>query len=137
MMAMPYFDDFLKLAEYDSQEEALAHVEAGFATKAGGCTKLVRVDLPGGKASVFAVAINEGKGGDDQVLGTVNTALPSQVAHLPYELVVTEGRVLALHAKFRIANSFPDLTMGTFMKIVMAPGAIEDALKEVANTPVQ
>ena len=30
-----------------------------------------------------------------------------------------------LHGKFRIAQSFPDLTMGTFMKISGAPAAIE------------
>ena len=33
-----------------------------------------------------------------------------------------------LHGKFRIAQSFPDLTMGTFMKISGAPDGIEKVL---------
>jgi hypothetical protein len=37
-----------------------------------------------------------------------------------------------LHGKFRIALDFPDLTMGTFMKISGAPSAIEEKLKAVA-----
>jgi hypothetical protein len=55
-----------------------------------------------------------------------------QTPYLPYELVVSEGNVYTLHRKFRIAQSFPDLTMGTFMKISGAPGAIDYTLKQVA-----
>ncbi|MBC8413416.1 hypothetical protein H8E50_07075 [bacterium] len=54
-------------------------------------------------------------------------------AHRPDELNVSNDTVYMLHDKFRIAVNFPDLTMGTFMKISGAPGDIEDAMKQVAG----
>jgi hypothetical protein len=48
-------------------------------------------------------------------------------------MVVTGGKVYMLHGKFRIALDFPDLTMGTFMKISGAPSAIEARLKQIAG----
>ena len=55
--------------------------------------------------------------------------------HLPYELLVSKGEVYALHAKFRIALNFTDLSMmgdHSFMRIRCAPDSIEGALKQVA-----
>jgi hypothetical protein len=54
-------------------------------------------------------------------------------AHLPYEILVSGNKVYHLYARFRIAISFPDLSMmgsNSFMSIMSAPGAIKDALKE-------
>lgn len=133
MMGMPYFDEVVELAVYPDQAKALQVVEAGFKAQAGGCRKLARVDLAGGQSSLFSVALAKGPGADAVVLGTVDMGARRQVAHLPYELLVERGRVLMLHARFRIANSYPDLSMGTFMKIVKAPGGIEDALGAVAR----
>ncbi len=133
MISMPYFDDQLELADYGSQEEALLAVEAGLKAGAGGVTQVARVEIPEQNAVLFCVALAEGDGADAKVMATCDTGNPRHTAHLPYELLVVNGKVRALHAKFRIANSFPDLTMGTFMKIVKAPGAIEDALEAVAS----
>jgi hypothetical protein len=36
-----------------------------------------------------------------------------------------------LHGRFRIALSFPDLTMGTFSKIMSTPGDIEEAMRQI------
>ena len=38
-----------------------------------------------------------------------------------------------LHGKYRIALNWPELTMGTFMKIMSTPGDIEDTLEGLAN----
>jgi len=38
-----------------------------------------------------------------------------------------------LHGRFRIALSFPDLTMGTFTKIMSTPGEIEDLLSSLTK----
>ncbi len=54
-------------------------------------------------------------------------------AFLPYELLVLNDKAYMLHGRFRIALSFPDLTMGTFMKIVSTPGNIEDMLESVTQ----
>ena len=133
MMLMPYFTDQVELAKYKSQEEAIQVVTANLAAGKGGTVRVYRVDLPGKKESVFGVGIKAGDGSDEAVMKTVDFGELKQTAHLPYELIVSDGTVYMLHGKFRIAVDFPDLTMGTFMKISGAPGAIETALKQVAG----
>lgn len=133
MVMMPYFTDQVTLAEYPNYEEAIKAVEANLAAQKGGSTKVYRVDIPGKKASVFGVAIAEGKGADSQVMKTTDFGEMKHTAHLPYELIVSDGKVLMLHGKFRIALDFPDLTMGTFMKISGAPSAIGERLKLIAG----
>lgn len=132
MVMMPYFDDAVELARHPSHDEALAAVEANLAAKKGGSSKVYRIDLPGKKESVFGVAITEGEGADAAIMKIIDIAEVKHAAHLPYELIVSDGTVYMLHGKFRIALDFPDLTMGTFMKISGAPSAIEEKLEAVA-----
>lgn len=133
MVMMPYFEDQVLLASHSSQEEALKAVEANLAARKGGSSKIYRVDLSDKKESVFGVGITEGEGADKTIMPVIDISEPKHTAHLPYEMVVSGGKVYMLHGKFRIALDFPDLTMGTFMKISGAPSAIEEKLKLVAG----
>jgi len=133
MVLMPYFDDQVELAKHKSYEDAVKTVESNLAAGKGGTVKVYRVDLHGKKESVFGVGIKDGEGSDAAVMKTVDFGELRQAAHLPYELIISDGTVYMLHGKFRIALDFPDLTMGTFMKISGAPSAIENALKQVAG----
>jgi hypothetical protein len=130
---MPYFTDQVKLASYGSQEEAVKTVEVNLAAHKGGTVRVYRVDLPGKNESVFGVGLSQGDGADAAVMKVVDTGELKHTAHLPYEVVVSDGSVYMLHGKFRIALNFPDLSMGTFMKISGAPSAIEEKLKLVAG----
>lgn len=133
MMFMPYFDDHVMLARYDSHQAALEAVEAGLAAGRGGVSKIARVDVIGKDEVLFNVALKEGAGADAPVMQIIDQADPRHTAHLPYELLVSGDSVYTLHGKFRIAQSFPDLTMTTFMKISDAPDGIEAALKSAAG----
>ena len=133
MIMMPYFTDQVKLAAYGSQEEAVKMVETNLAAHKGGTVKVYRVDLPDKKESVFGIGLSEGDGADAAVMKVVDMGELKHTAHLPYEIVVSNGSVNMLHGKFRIAVDFPDLTMGTFMKISGAPSAIEEKLRLVAG----
>ena len=135
-MMMPYFKDVDQLASYPSQEEALAAVEAGLAKKAGGVSKVYRIDLPGKPESVFGVLMTQKLSSDAAIMKEIDFKPTKSAAHLPYELVVSGGKVYALSAKFRIAISFPDLSMmgaNSFMKIMDAPDDIYGALQAVAG----
>ena len=133
MIMMPYFEDQVLLGSYSSQEEALKAVEANFVAHKGGASKVYRVDLADKKETVFGIGITEGAGADKTIMPIIDVSEPKHTAHLPYEMVVSNGKVYMLHGKFRIALDFPDLTMGTFMKISGAPSAIEEKLKMVAG----
>ena len=54
----------------------------------------------------------------------IDIAQQKHVTFLPYELLVVGKEVRMLHGRLRIALSFPDLTMGTFTKIMSTPGEI-------------
>jgi len=135
---MEYFDDPSVLAEYDSQEEAVKAVEDSLAAGLGATAKVYRVDIPGKPESVFGVALKGANAddcsGDEFIMSRVDKATPRSTAHLPYEIVVSDGVAYALYARFRIAINWPHLPMvasktgATFMNIMCSPGAIEEAL---------
>jgi hypothetical protein len=129
MMAMPYFDDQVELGEYDNYAAALTKVEAGLSAGKG-VKKVYRIDITGKEEAVFGVAINEGEGSDKTVMSAIDTGELRHSAHLPYEVLVSGKHAYMLHGKFRIAQSFPDLGMGSFMTISAAPDAIENSIKE-------
>jgi hypothetical protein len=136
MMGMEYFNEPSMLAEYGSFEEAAAAVEAGLAAGRGGVTRVYRIDLPGKKESVFGVALKGAteadKYMDDKfIMSEIDFKDIRSTAHLPYEILVSGSKVYALYARFRIAISFPDLSMmgsNSFMHIMKSPEAIRKAL---------
>jgi hypothetical protein len=132
MVFMPHFDDQVTIAEYASHEQALAKVEAGLA-KATAVKKVARVDVPDTEQTLFSVAIATGDGADAKVMKTTDVGTLKHTAHLSYELLVVGRKAVMLHGKFRIAQSFPDLSMKTFMKISGAPSGIENTLRDAVK----
>lgn len=133
---MPYFDDRLELADYGNQKIALEKVEAALAANnKTGVTKVYRIDIPGKEESVIGVAMsgpdNVDCSGDKYIMGKIDFKTLKSTGHLPYEVVVSKGVVYTLPAEFRIAISFPDLSMmgsNSFASIMCAPTAIQEAL---------
>ncbi len=132
-MPMPKFDDLDLLAEYGSYSEALQALESSFQAGKGGVSKIFRVDLNESETTLFGVSLKDGKGADETVMRVTDRGELKQSAYLPYEILVVGGKIYAFKAKFRIAIAFPDLSMGTFMKISSAPKGIRKALEEVSN----
>ncbi|MBE9563722.1 MAG: hypothetical protein IMF17_00655 [Proteobacteria bacterium] len=138
---MEYFDEPYSLADYDSYEEAVAAVEKGLAAKAGGSTKVYRIDIPGKKQTLFGVALSDETTGnkymdDTFIMTEIDFKELRSTAHLPYDILVTGDEVEALHARFRIAINFPDLSMmgdNSFMNIMPSPDAIKESLTQAAG----
>jgi hypothetical protein len=132
---MEYFNEPSILASYGSFDEAVKAVEAGLASGKQGVTKVYRVDVAGKKESLFGVAM-KGEGDhkmmdDGYIMSEIDFKDIKSAAHLPYDILVSDNKVLALYARFRIAASFPDLSMmgsHSFMNIMAAPEAIRKAL---------
>lgn len=141
MIGMEYFDEPSVLAEYGSHEEAISAVEAGLAAGKAGVSKVYRVDIPGKKETVFGVAMagatEENKYMDDKfIMSEIDFRDIKSTAHLPYEVLVSDNKVYALYARFRIATSFPDLSMmgkNSFMNIMKSPEAIRKALEKTVS----
>ena len=136
MMGMEYFDEPNTLATYPSHEAAVQAVEAGLAAGKQGVTKVYRVDIPGKKEVLFGVAM-KGEGDaakfmdDKYIMSEIDFRDLKSTAHLPYDVLVSDNKVYALYARFRIAISFPDLSMmgsNSFMNIMKSPEAIRRSL---------
>ena len=96
------------------------------------CSKVFVLDLPGKKVKLYGIAV-KGETGEGQFVQIIDIAKQKHVTFLPNEFLVVGKEVRMLHGRFRIALSFPDLTMGTFNKIMSAPGEIEDLLGSLIN----
>ena len=131
---MEYFDEPSKLGHFASHLDAVKAVEAGLTARRGGASKVYRIDLPGGRQTVFGVALTDGCSSDAFLMKEIDSKPIRSTGHLPYEVLVADADVYALYARFRIAVNFPELKMmgaNSFMNIRCAPGAIEKALKTV------
>lgn len=140
MFGMEYFDDPSDLGEFDDQQGAVAAVEKGLSEGRGGVKKVYRIDIPGKNETVFGVALTDSDcGGDEYIMSRIDKGDLRSTAHLPYEILVSDGNVYALFARFRIAISFPSLPMmqsetgATFFNIMCAPNAIEESLLKVTG----
>ena len=141
MFGMEYFTDPSKLAEHATYEEAVKAVEDNLAAGTAGVTKVYRIDIPGKQETVFGVAMKGktdfDKNMDDKYLmSEIDFRDVKSTPHLPYEILVSGNKAYALYARFRIAESFPDLSMmgaNSFMNIMSAPEAIRKALVQAAG----
>lgn len=136
---MPYFTDPDKLARFSDHAQAVAAVQAGLAAHKGGTSAVYRVDIPGGNATLFGVALSgpsdNACSGDRHIMSRIDFAAVKSTGHLPYGMLVVGDTVYALPAKFRIAINFPDLSMmgsHSFFSIMCAPKSIKKALKSAA-----
>ncbi len=133
---MEYFSDPYELAEYDSHAEAVEAVEKHLVENDAGVRKVYHVAIPGKEEVVFGVSMR-GEGEQDKYkddafqMSIVDYATLRQTAYLPYEVMVTGNKVIALHMRFRMAVNFPDLKMvghNSFATLMPSPNAIEQAL---------
>jgi len=140
---MEYFDEPYELTSYGSHKEAVAEVEKGLASNPT-TTKVYRIDIPGTKQTLFGVGMRASEGGnkymdDNFIMTEIDFKETRSTAHLPYEVLVNGGDIEALHARFRIAMNFPDLSMmgaNSFMNIMPSPDAIKEALTKAVGGEV-
>jgi hypothetical protein len=132
MFGMPYFDETQEFGDFDTHEELIAKIENSLKWGKSGVKLVYRHDVPGTKLTLYGFALT-GEKGESNFMPKIDLGSPKQTAFLPYELLVKDNEAHMLHGRFRIALSFPDLTMGTFTKIMSSPGDIEDLLKQLVE----
>jgi uncharacterized protein (DUF302 family) len=132
MFGMPYFDETKELADFDSHNEAIAKIENSLKWGKPGVKLVYRHDVPGTKLVLYGLALS-GEDGEGNFMPKIDISTPKHTAFLPYELLVMDNEVHMLHGRFRIALSFPDLTMGTFTKIMSTPGDIQDLMEQLVE----
>lgn len=133
---MPYFDDRIKLTSYSDYDTALKKVESALqSNNKSAAKKVYRIDLTGKQETVIGVSLAGPKSfecsGDKYIMDRIDFKNTRSSGHLPYEVVISGNTIYTLPAEFRIAISFPDLSMigrNSFASIMCAPDAISSAL---------
>lgn len=135
------FSGFMELSEHKSHKKALEAVEKGFNRKFKNMTKVYRIDIPGKKQTVFGVSLKSDSKelpllNDKFVMDIIDSKELKRNAHLPYELMVVDKRVMMMHPHFRIAVNFPDLHMfgkNSFAKLMDLPYIYEEYFIQLAG----
>jgi len=135
------FNGFMDLAEHKSHKAALKFVEAGFTRSLKDMKKVYRIDIPGKKQSVFGISLKNDKKdqkflNDSFVMDIIDDNELRRSAHLPYELMVIDKRVIIMHPHFRLAINFPDLRMfgkHSFGKLMDLPYVYEEFFIQLAG----
>ena len=127
---MPYFTDPITLNKFSSFEEGLKTIENNLKNKKGNTVQVYKLVFKSQKIAVFGVGLQDKEEGESHFLPIIGE---DHVAALPYEIILQGKEATMLHGKYRIALHWPDLTMGTFMKIMSTPGDIEDMLEALCE----
>lgn len=138
---MEYFDEPLELASKGSHQDMVATIEKNLKAGKSGAGQVYKISIPGTSQVLYGVSMKapeEGKKYMDEtfIMSEIDFKPLRSTAHLPYEVLVTGKKAEALHARFRIAINFPDLSMmgdNSFMNIMPTPDAIRAVLTDVAG----
>lgn len=132
MFGMEGFEsDKNTLIEHLSFEDAVKTIQLSLAQGVAKSAKVYEVIIPEKKMAVFGVAMNDPKEGEGWWVKAVGA---DNVAALPYEIYVVNSKANHLFARYRIALGWPEVGMGTFMRIVEAPYIIQETLALVAGS---
>ncbi|MBN2614565.1 MAG: hypothetical protein JXR71_02620 [Bacteroidales bacterium] len=123
---MPYFDDPDNLAEFSSFEEGVKVISQNLKSGKGDTKEVYTLIFPDQKIAVFGVGLMNAEEGSAHFLPIIGE---SHLAAMPYQIILQGTEATALPGRYRLALFWPDLTMGTFMKIMSTPGDIKDVLK--------
>ena len=127
---MPYFNDPVTLNEFTSFEAGLNMIEKNLKAKKGNTVQVYKIIYKSQKVAVFGIGLQSKEDGESHFLPKIGE---DHVAALPYEIILQGKKATMLHGKYRIALHWPELTMGTFMKIMSTPGDIEDTLEALCE----
>ena len=123
---MPYFSDPVELEEFSSFEEGVKTIEKNLSAKKGNTNLVYKLKFSSEKVAVYGVALQDAATGEGHFLPIIDN---SHLAAMPYEIILQGKTATILHGRYRLALHWPELTMGTFMKIMSTPGEIEDTLE--------
>ena len=132
MMGMPYFKDTVVLGKFNSHAEAVSHIDQQLAKGVKNVKKAYKLNYSGKDLVLYGMQLS-GEKGESKFVPIIDIGDTKHVAFLPYELLVIGKEVHMLHGRYRIALSFPDLTMRTFTKIMSTPGDIADLMRSVVQ----
>ena len=129
-MMMPYFTDPVELKEFSSFEEGVKIIEQNLKNKKANTLAVYSIKFPAEQVAVFGIGLLDEKDGEKYFLPVIGE---DHLAAMPYEIILQGKEATMLNGKYRLALHWPELTMGTFMKISGTPGDIKGFMKKLCE----
>lgn len=130
MWGMPYFKDLVEIGEFTSYSDAVNTITKNI-TKLSSNYKLVfKTQQNEKEVAVIGIGLFEKEKGESHFLSIIGI---EHLCAMPYEILIINKKAYILHGRFRFAFYWPELTMGTFTKIMSTPSDVETALKALCT----
>ncbi|WP_372648701.1 hypothetical protein [Draconibacterium sp.] len=129
-LMMPYFTDVEELRTFDSFDEGLKTIRQNLEAGKGETEKVYELAYSDKNVAVWGVALKNAEDGEAHFLPIIGD---EHVAAMPYEIILQGKTASILPGKYRIALHWPELTMGTFMKIMSTPGDIKTTMEKLTE----
>ncbi|MDQ2178341.1 hypothetical protein [Marinifilum sp. D714] len=127
---MPYFKDPVELNEFESFEAGVEKIRNNLSAGKENTKLIYEQVFTNEKIAVFGVGLLDQESGEKHFLPIIGE---DHIAAMPYEIILQDKEVTMLHGKYRFALYWPELTMGTFMKIMSTPGDVEDFMEALTK----
>ena len=127
---MPYFTDPVELEEFSSFEAGVKMIEKNLKAKKGETLWVYSLKFPDKQVAVYGVGLMNEEEGEKDFLPIIGE---DHLAAMPYEIIIQGKTATMLHGRYRIALHWPELTMGTFTKIMSTPGDVKKVMKELCK----
>ncbi len=130
MMGMPKFNAPVELREFDSFQQGLNTIQMNLLRKIGSTVKVFEIIDEENETALIGIGLMDKDKGEAHFLPIIGE---KHIAAMPYEIMLQGNTATILHGRFRFASHWPELTMGTFTKIMSSPGAVEDFMKALTE----
>jgi len=126
----PGFDEPVIIKQFDDFEQAVNKIRDNLQARKGGCVKVYELVDKDKKMAVFGVGLLDRRRGEAVFLPKLGK---SHLAALPYELVVSDNKVMILHGKYRFPLYWSDITMAEYRRIYKSPRDVEELMKALTK----
>lgn len=127
---MPYFTDPVELKEFSDFEEGVKTITDNLKAQKGATKLVYSIKFSDEKVAVFGIGFLDEEKGEKKFLPIIGE---DHLAAMPYEIILEGKKASMLHGRYRVALHWPELTMGTFMKIRSTPGDYKDVFEALCD----
>ncbi|MDA3930685.1 MAG: hypothetical protein PF541_17190 [Prolixibacteraceae bacterium] len=130
MFGMERFSDPVELKTFNSFAEGIKTIESNIKKGISNSKLVYKIVDTEKETAVFGIGLMDVDEGEAHFLPIIGE---DHAAALPYEIILQGKKTTMLHGRYRIALHWPELTMGTFTKIMSTPGAIKDQFENLTK----
>ncbi len=117
------------LTTFDSYEEAVTTIDSNFKMLQPHVDNLYNLEMPEQKMKLYGVGLRPGE--DPEIARLLPAELPANMSFLPIEVLVKDGEVHMLNARFIVPMVFPDQSLESLEAVIHYYEGVKELMKPV------